>query len=320
MKGKGWIVLVALILISVVVAVGWWWYETYARESRPAGIVVASGRLEGRRVRVSSGAAGRILQLAVREGEEVEAGQLIAELDRRDEVAAVEAARAAVAAAEAAATEADRQVAALEAQVRLARTEAARYRRLFERDAAPRQTAERAEAEQESLEDQLRAGRAGHLLATRQVERARAQLTAAETQLDETTLSAPVAGTVTRELARAGEMVSPGMPVVEIMRAEDIKLRIYLPLEEAGQVGPGTEARVFVDAYPQRFFPGSVEWVASEAEFTPKDVHMPDERTTLVFAVDVRIPNADGALKDGFPADAYLRLDPEAQWPERRPW
>ncbi len=312
--------LVALILGSVAVAVGWWLYDTYAREAVPPGVLVASGRLEGRRVRVSAGAAGRITQLAVREGDRVELGQLIAELDRRDEVAAVAAARAGVAAAQAAALEAERQVAALEAQVELARTEAGRYRRLFERDAAPRQVAERAEAELKSLEDRLLAAEAGHVLAKRQVDRAAAQLDAAETQLEETTLRSPVAGTVTAELARAGEMVGPGVPVLEIMRAEDIKLRVYLPLQEAGRVRPGAEARVYVDAYPDRLFAGTVDWVASEAEFTPRDVHMPDERATLVFAVDVRIPNSEGELKDGFPADAYIRWDPDSPWPDRRPW
>lgn len=320
MKGKGWVVLVALTVVSVFVAVGLWFYDTYAREAIPTGVVVASGRLEGRRVRIASAAAGRIARLAVQQGDRVEAGQLIAELDRRDEAAAVDAARAAVAAAEAAVHEAESRVAALQAQVKLARTEAARYRRLFERDAAPRQAAERAEAEQTSLENGLQAARAARLVALREVDRARAQLAAAETQLEETTVKAPVAGTVTRELMRAGEIAAPGVPVVEIIRAGDIKLRVYLPLLAAGRVRPGAEARVYLDAYPDRVFPGTVEWVASEAEFTPNDIHMPDERATLVFAVDIRVSNADRALLDGFPADAYIRWDDSAPWPERRPW
>jgi HlyD family secretion protein len=320
MRGRSWIVLVALTLAAVVLAVGWLFYDTWARESVPDGIVVASGRLEGRKVRVSAEAAGRITKLAVEEGDRVEVGQLIAELDRRDEEAAMNGARAALAAAEAGALATRRQIAALEARVELARKEAARYRRLFERDAAPRQAAEQAEAALKSIESELRAARASYALAQRQAEVARARLEAVDVRLTETTVRSPVAGVVTAELARAGETVGPGMPLVEIMVAEDIKLRVYLPLAEATQVRFGSAARVYLDAYPQRFFTGTVERIANEAEFTPKDIHMPDERATLVMAVDIRIPNGDGALKDGFPADAYIRWNPEAPWPERRPW
>ncbi len=320
MKGKSWIVLVALTVVSVFVAVGLWMYDSYAGGALPPGVLTASGRLEVRRVRVASSAAGRITRLAVREGDRVEPGQPIAELDRRDEMAAVDAARAAVAAAGAAVREVERRVAALEARVELAEKEATRYRRLYERDAAPRQAAERAEAEKTSLENELQAARAARLLAIREGDRARAQLAAAEAQLDETAVRAPVAGTVSRELMRVGEIAGPGVPLVEILQAGEIKLRVYLPLQSAGRVRPGAEARVYMDAYPDRVFPGTVEWVASEAEFTPRDVHMPDERATLAFAVDIRISDADGALRDGFPADAYIRWDDSAPWPERRPW
>lgn len=320
MRGKSWIVLVALTVASVALAVGWWLYDGYAREAVPDGVVVASGRLEGRTVRVSAQAAGRITRLAVQEGDRVQDGDLIAEIDRRTEEAAVAGARAAVAAAEAAAVAAERRVAALEARVELAGKEAARYARLFQRDAAPRQAVDRAEAELKSLEGELRATRASQALAARQADLARAELDAAEVRLEETTLRSPVAGIVSAELARAGESVAPGVPIVEILRSEDMKLRVYLPLEEAGRVRPGDESRVYVDAYGERFFPGAVQRVASAAEFTPKDVHMPDERATLVFALDIRIPNPEGVLKDGFPADAYIRWDAGSPWPERGPW
>lgn len=319
MKGRSLTIVAAAVGLAATAA-AWRLYDNYTGDGIPQGILVANGRLEGRLIRVSAGAAGRITHLAVREGDRVAPGQLIADLDRRDEEATVARARAAVSAAEAGAIAAERRVAALEARVELARLEAARYRRLFERDAAPRQAADRAEAELKSLQNELRAARAAHVLAKQQLKLSQADLRMAEIQLDETTVRAPVAGTITAELARAGEMVAPGRPVVELMGADDIRLRVFLPLEETGRVRPGVEARVYVDGHPDRFFLGTVERIASEAEFTPKDIHMPDERTTLVFAVDIRIPNPDDDLKDGFPADAYLRVNPEASWPQRPPW
>lgn len=319
MKGKTWMLLVAGTLVALVLAVSWYAYDAYARQ-QPAGIVTASGRLEGRAVRVSAGAAGRIVRLAVREGDRVARGDLIAEIDRRDEEAAVAGARAAVAAAEAGAVAADRRVAALATRLELARTEAGRSARLFARDATSRQAMDRAAAEVESLESELRAAQAAATLARRQTDLARSQLAAADVHLSETRVVSPVTGVVSAELARSGETVGPGVPIVEILVADDMKLRVYLPLEQAERVAPGREARIYVAAAPDWFFPAAVERVAGQAEFTPKDVHMPDDRATLVFAVDLRIPNPDGVLKDGFPADAYIRWDPAAPWPEKRPW
>lgn len=319
MRGKSWIAIVALTVVAVGVALGWWLYDSYAATG-PSGMLAASGRLEGRSVRVASVAGGRITRLAVRKGDNVTLAQVIAELDSREISAAVAGARAALAAAEAGTVAATRRVAALQAQVELSRTEAARYVRLVEHDAAPRQAVDRADAQLKSLEEEIAAAGAARDLAARQAEVAGAELRRAQVRLDETTITAPVAGVVTAELARQGEMVGPGMPVVELLAAEDLKLRVYLPLADAERVSAGTEARVYVDALPGRFFPGTVERVAREAEFTPKDVHMPDERATLVFAVDIRIPNPEGALKDGFPADAYIRVAPNAPWPDRPPW
>ncbi len=262
MRGKSYIVIVALTVASAAVAVGWWLYDSYA-VTRPAGVLAASGRLEGQSVRVASMAGGRITQLLAAKGDRLEVGQRIGEIDRREIAAAAEGARAAVAAAEAGLLSARRRVAALEAQVELARTEAARYRRLFERDAAPRQAVDRAEAEWKSLENELRAARAAEVLAARQVDLSRAQLQAAEVRLDETTVTSPVTGVVTAEVARAGEMVGPGMPIVEILRTEQIKLKVFLPLADAGRLRPGMESRVYVDAYPRRFFEGTVERIAS---------------------------------------------------------
>jgi HlyD family secretion protein len=320
MRGKSWIVLVAATIAASIVAVGWSLHDRHARDVVPEGILVASGRLEGRTVRVAAQAFGRVTRLAVREGDPLAQGDLIAVIDARDATAAVTGGRAGVAAAEAGAVAAERRVAALEARLELARKEQARYQRLFERDAAPRQAVDRADAELEGVLSELRAAQAAHVLALRQTDVVRAQLESAEVRLAETTIAAPVGGVVTAELARAGETVAPGVPVVAMLMSDDMKLRVYLPLEAAQRVQPGHEARIYVDGYHDRFFDGVVERVASQAEFTPKDVHMPDERSTLVFAVDVRVPNPDGTLKDNFPADAYIRWKHGIEWPTRRPW
>jgi len=320
MKNQASIAFVALTVAAVLVAAGWWLYDELAASDLPDGIVVGNGRLEVERVFVSSSVGGRVLRLAVDEGDRVSRGDIIAELDDRAPAAAVEEAAAAVEAATANRAAAERRIGALESELALAETEGRRYRELFAKDAAPRQAVDRAEAALERLASEVLAARSARDLAERQIGAARARRRAAQVQLDETRVQAPVSGTVDRVLTRAGELAVPGRPLLSLLENGSTKLRVYLPLEAAEQVLPGTEARVYLDAFPDRHFAGAVQRVAEEAEFTPRYVHLPDERGTLVFAVDVRISEQTRLLKDGFPADAYLRTDTAAAWPEGPPW
>lgn len=319
MNSRTWPLLLAIVGGGGVGA-GWWALGAGESGAVPSGVLAASGRLEGRSVRVASEAGGRVSELRVERGQDVAEGQVVAVLDSRTLRTAVAGAQAAVAAAEAAVVAAGDRVVALEAQVTLAATEADRYRRLFERDAVSRQVVDRAEAQQASLQGEMQAARAARVLARSEADVARATLRAAELQLDEATIRSPAAGQVTALLVRAGETVAPGMPVVTVLTTDPMRLRVYLPLLAAGRVQPGSEARVFVGAYPAEVFAGTVDRIAREAEFTPKDIHMPEERSTLVFAVEIRAANPDGKLKDGFPADAYIRWDPNVPWPDRPPW
>lgn len=320
MRNRIWLVLVGLMALAGAGALGWWAYDRSRGDAVSPGFVAANGRLEAQDVRVAATTGGRILQLAVREGDVLTAGQLVAVIDRRAPEALTSGAHASAAAAEDAVRAADGRIAALESQLALARTNAQRYRRLGAQRAVAQQVVDQAEATLEQLDNEVRAARAAKALATRQAEAARAQASAAHVQLDETRVTSPVNGTVEDEVARSGEVIAAGAPIVRVRRTDDITLKVYLPIEEAEQVAPGMEARVYLDAFPDSAFPGTVVRIANEAEFTPKDVHMPDDRTTLVYAVDIRLPNPDRIMKDGFPADAYIRRDRAAPWPARRPW
>lgn len=320
MKDRVWIVLLAVALLGGGTAIGWWAYDRARGDAIPAGIIAASGRIEAPVVRVSAAAGGRLLSLAVREGDRVRRGQVIAELDSRTTQALSSASEAAVAAADQNVEASGERLAALESQRALAETEAERYRRLFARDAAPRQAVDRAEATLAQLRKEVSAARAARELARHQSHAAREQTRATKVQVQESTVLAPVDGVVEDELLREGEMVSPGMPIIVLRRVDETRVKVFLPIAQAQQTSIGMDARAYLESFGDRAFPGTVERVATEAEFTPKDVHMPDDRATLVFAVEMRFPNVDGSLKDGFPADVYIRTNPKVAWPPRAPW
>lgn len=320
MKGRSWVIIVGIVAVSVVAAGGLWVYDSAAATAGPVGVVAANGRVEIEEVRVAPGTGGRVERIVFPEGYRVGPGDTLALLDRRVAEAGVAGASSAVAAARAGAVAAEQRARALESQLELARIEAQRYRRLYERDAAPRQAAEQAEAALARLENETRAARAGRSLAEEEVGLARARLDAARFELDETVLVSPAAGVVSKVLVRQGETAAPGWPVVALRHAGEARLNVYLPVEAAGRVGPGSAARIYVDAYPERVFEGHVERIADEAEFTPRDIHMPDERSSLVYEVVLRVIDPAGALKDGFPADAWIRWDDAEPWPDRAPW
>ncbi|MGK7312507.1 MAG: HlyD family secretion protein [Candidatus Longimicrobiales bacterium M2_2A_002] len=311
---------IGFLAVSVLGAAGVWAYDSSTERAAAPGMSSASGRLELRAVRPSSGTGGRVVRLSAREGERIREGDTLAVLDSRAQTARLTAARAATAAAQEAVVSAARQADGLGSRLEQAKREADRYGRLLEREAVSRQVAEQAGTAVEQLESQLRAARAAEELARKRAEAEAARVRAAEIELDETVVVAPIDGVVSEVLVRQGEIAGPGYPLVSVRESGGGRLKVYLPLDTAGRVQVGDSARVFVGAFPERAFPGVVERIASEAEFTPRDVHMPDERTTLVYEVAIRVHDPSGVLKDGFPADAWIRWDPGAAWPGSAPW
>jgi multidrug resistance efflux pump len=147
-----------------------------------------------------------------------------------------------------------------------------------------------------------------------QIQAAEAQLAQAkavqqqvEVQLAKATLTAPRAGVILARPIHEGEAVNPGTPLMAIGATETARLTIYVSETQIGLVRPGQAAEVHVDTFPDRTFAGVVAFIAQQAEFTPRNVQTQDERATTVFAVRIDLPNADGALKPGMPADAVLR-------------
>ncbi len=136
-----------------------------------------------------------------------------------------------------------------------------------------------------------------------------AALSAAETQLGYTTLASPQAGVVLRKHVEPGEMVAIGTPVVTIADLDKIWVKIYVPEPQLGRVKLGQPATVTTDSYPGKVYRGTLTFVNSEAEFTPKNIQTPEERVKLVFAVKVSIDNRNQELKPGMPADVTVHLE-----------
>jgi HlyD family secretion protein len=196
-----------------------------------------------------------------------------------------------------------------------------RARTLADGGALPREAAEEAQlardvaaARLEGASAQARLVRRGardeQVAAQRAVvEQARAAREAAAATLGHTVLRAPFAGVVSERHREPGEVVAPGAPVLTLLDRDDRWVRIYVPENRLGAVRLGGAATLRSDTFPGKAYRGEVVHVASEAEFTPRNVQTTEERTLLVYAVKVRIVgDAAYELKPGLPVDVELPL------------
>jgi len=326
MKKKG-IVVLALVAVGVATAL------YFARRPTPAsGVLEISGNIEISDVAASFKVPGRVLARVVSEGERVEAGQVLARLDDAELVREVEIRRAELGATRAALAE-------LEAGTR--REEINQARASLERARADAARAGSERARQESLfarevisTRELEASQAADRIALAQVDGAENQLALlergprpeqidqarervqqaiealalAETRLSYATLASPLDGLVLAEHVESGEQVAAGTPVVTIGDLSSVWLRGYVDETDLGRVEVGQAVRVTSDTAPDRIYPGTVSFIASEAEFTPKSVQTAKERVKLVYRIKIDIDNPSGELKPGMPADAEIVL------------
>ena len=145
-----------------------------------------------------------------------------------------------------------------------------------------------------------------------QVEAARAETASI---LQDLTIVAPTDGTVTTRMVDVGEVVTTGAPLLELVDLDRLYLQVYVPEVQIGKVRLDLPARIYTDAFPDQPFEATVRYIASKAEFTPKEVQTPDERVKLIYAVRLYLAaNPDHRLTPGLPADAVIRWKEDVTW------
>jgi HlyD family secretion protein len=321
------IIPVAVVVLGLVV---WLLLRGNGDESRR---IEASGTIEATEADLGFQVGGRVANVVVKEGDAVQPGDLLARLDQAELTARRQAAQAQLEAARAVLQELERGARPQElVQARAAADGArrvmqetgaslARTRKLYEGGAQSREDLDRAEtayAEAKSRADQAQAARSlvdtgpraeridAQRAAVRQAEAGVAQIQAT---LDNASILAPFGGVVTVRHREPGESVTAGLPVVTLMNTEDRWVRIYVREDEVGRVHVGQGAVIKSDSHPRQTFPGRVTFIASEAEFTPRNVQTAEERVKLVYAVKVSIVgDPANELKPGVPADVILEI------------
>ncbi|MCR4396010.1 MAG: efflux RND transporter periplasmic adaptor subunit [Candidatus Saccharicenans sp.] len=303
------------------------------RKGAENNLIRVTGTIESRTARISPRVSGRVLRLLVEEGQAVKPGQLLVELDHeyldlqlRQAEAAVAAARAQLELLKRGArsediSQAEQQLKQAEINLEQARNDAGRFRRLYEQGSITQKQKEEAEnrlalAEAQYNQAQEALKKIKSFARPEEIEAAEARLRQAEAAADllkknieDSKVICPVEGVVTEKAVEPGELVNPGTPLVSISCLDPVYLWVYVTAEELGRVKLGGWAEVTIDSFPGKVFEGKVVYISPEAEFTPKNIQTREDRVKLVFAVKIELPNPEGQLKPGLPAEAVIRAE-----------
>lgn len=316
--GKHLILIVAVVAIGAAVIFG---FVVQEQSPLPEGFVQGNGRIEAEQVEIAPLNAGRVVQVLAAEGELVTAEDLLVTMDTDELSAALDRAKAEVALAHQTKAEANAVVVQRESELRRAEHELDRARTLLSGANIAESVYEERETTYQVAEAILGAARARVATADSQIAAAKAESRRIASQIEDSSLFAPIPGRVLYRLAEPGEVVSAGSPILTLLSLQDVYMEVFLPARDAGLLPIGTEARIVLDALPDYAIPAHVSFVSPEAQFTPKQVETMSEREKLVFRVRVRIPSDLVAgriehVKTGLRGVAYIRIDRTKAWPE----
>ncbi|QZI70988.1 biotin/lipoyl-binding protein [Pseudomonas protegens] len=308
--------LFAVSLLILLLAAGGFGYWKSLQDRLPEGLSMGNGRLEATEVQIASKIPGRLTEVRVNEGDKVLQGQLLARMDTRTLEAQRSQAEAEVLRARENLSAAEANVQLRQSELLLANQELKRSQELFRRGFASQQIIDQQQA-------RLNTGNAAVLAAQAQVAAVKAAIGAALAQvaqltseIDDSSLRAPIDGIIQLRLAEPGEVLGAGGRVLLLIDPNDQYMNLYLPASVTGRLTVGDESRIVLDALPNQPLPAKISFVAAKSQFTPKEVETRDERQKLVFRVKVRLtqPAAVPQAKPGMPGAGYVRTA-TVDWP-----
>jgi len=329
-KGKTVRVVLLLLLAGAAAAA---WVSFGEREKAPQRVLTLYGNVDIRQVQLAFYDTGRILRLLVEEGDRVEAGQLVAEMDPvrysidvrqlegKLEAQIQEVTRLHNGTRPQEIEQARAAVQANEATLKDAELTYHRIKGLVATDYAPQQDLDDATAKMDTARARLKEAKEALELAVigpreEDIKAAEAQLRATQASLDlarqrlvDTRLYAPAPGIIRDRILEPGDMAFPQSPVFTLALTRPMWVRAYVPEPSLGKIVPGMRADITTDSYPGKRYKGWIGFISPIAEFTPKNVETPDLRTRLVYEVRAYICDPQDELRLGMPATVSIALD-----------
>jgi HlyD family secretion protein len=294
--------------------------------------IEASGTIESKNITVSSRTAGNIETINFIEGSKVNAGDTIIIIDHelleiqlQQAIAGKDAAEAQLnlmlaGAREEDINQAEQNLNQAKINYETAERDKERMQSLYDSRSITQKQYEDAIARYDLMSAQYKAAQGNYdkvknIFRKQEIDQARANLNKAIAGVDllkknirDSYVISPINGFLVKTFVDRGESVTPMSSLFKVSDLDVVELVIYVSTLELGYLRLGQKAEVTIDAYKDKKYEGKVTYISPEAEFTPKNIQTKDERTKLVFAVKITIPNEDYDLKPGMPADAIINL------------
>lgn len=294
--------------------------------------IEASGTIESTDITVSSRTAGNIKFIRFNEGDKINAGDTVLIIDHdlldiqlRQAEAGKDAAEAQLKLMLSGARKEDIKQAEdflkqAEVNLQLAQIDFERTTKLFNSHSITQKQFDDAKARFDLMLSQYNSAKENlakvkHIFRKEEIDQAKANLNKAIAGVDllkknihDCYVVSPSNGFIVKKFVEVGETVTPMSSLFKISNLDVVKLVIYVSEEELGLVKLGQKAEVTIDTHKNKTYEGKITYISPEAEFTPKNIQTKDERTKLVFAVKIEIPNMSYDLKTGMPADARVIL------------
>lgn len=327
MTGKGVIAAFLLLVTGCGAAVTWWPFGESDQR------LTLSGLVEVQEVRLGSKVGGRVAEVLVREGDIAEPGQVLIRFAVPELEAQYRQQEGRVAAMEATLLKARNgprpeeiqqmrsELQNQQAELKWTQDELNRAERLFYQEKAITEANwQSAKTARDRAQSRLDATRAlldileegtreeDKALAEANVVEAKGRLDELRTLLKEAEVVAPERERIEVVSVRKGDLIPPNTPVIRVLRADDLWVKVYVPETELGKVRMNQKVSVTCDAYPNRPLSGIVFHIAHEAEFTPRNVQSQEERRYQVFGVKVRVDDPDGIFKAGMSASVTFQF------------
>ena len=326
-RDKKKIIRIAVVIIIVLAVLGTAGYKLYGRTEKG---ITATGTIEVTKTDVTPKVSGYLVERNFQEGDQVKVGQILAKIDRPDLDAQLKRDDAALAKAKAQLRdlelgariqeleEAAANLAAAKSQAIRAKADFDRNVRLFKENAIAAQQLDTVRSAHEVAANSLLAAQSRYSLllagnrpetiqAQRlEVERSEAVLASSRTQLQDTIIASPLSGRILSKNYEKGEYVNAGASIATIGDMKDCWVKIYVSTSQLGQIRLGQAVKIKIDAYPAKTFPGEIKEINQNAEYTPRQSITQRERANMVFAVKVKVDNADEIMKPGLPADVII--------------
>lgn len=278
----------------------------------------ATGIFEATEITVSAQASGEVQQLDITEGQSLDSGARVGQIDvyqlvqKQNELeAAKQQIYANKAATDSRQLDLNKQLASLQQQISHAQRERQRFARLVQDGAVPRKQLDDLndqisvlQRQMAATSDQLRSNNAAFAEQSKglqaQIKGVEAQQRQLERQIQNATIIVPKDGVVLEKFVEAGEFVGVGKPLFKLAQMDHVYLRAYVTSAQLKSVMLGQKVKVYADygGGQQQEYGGKVTWISSRSEFTPKTIVTDDERADLVYAVKIAIKN-DGRVKIG---------------------